>query len=95
LRRTLRLNLPAILNQLKNEGFVAEPATSAVTPRNNHRTIGSRLRSLRLQRNESLSEKVGIMHRLARHYGRNVLRDETFSALPRPQVWYGITRSRY
>lgn len=89
LRRVQGLNAPAIIDQLRREGYLpgaGEQRTVVQT-----QAIGSHLRALRLARGESLAQvaaaveistgflsnlersqtgvSVGIMHRLAHHYG--------------------------
>jgi len=92
LRRVQGLNVTAILMQLRAEGLLTGGgrADAAGPP-----AFGSALRSLRLQRGDSLAKvaraagvsvgflsnlersqtgvSVGIMHKLARYYGRNIL----------------------
>ncbi|MGI8745872.1 MAG: cupin domain-containing protein [Bryobacteraceae bacterium] len=51
LRRVARLNAPAILNQLRQEGLAPARAGS----NGNRDSVGSRLRKLRLQRGEALA----------------------------------------
>jgi DNA-binding transcriptional MerR regulator len=71
LRRVLGLNGPAILNQLRQEGLLAESPAGANG--NSTTLVGSRFRKLRLQRGESLSEaataaniSVGFLSNLER-----------------------------
>ena len=89
LRRVQGLNAPAIINQLRREGLL--PGTGEQQALTHTQAIGSHLRTLRLERGESLAQvaaaaeistgflsnlersqtgvSVGIMHRLAHHYG--------------------------
>jgi DNA-binding transcriptional MerR regulator/mannose-6-phosphate isomerase-like protein (cupin superfamily) len=98
LRRVNGLNAPAILNQLRQEGMLAQGGNGA----GEAPSIGPRLRNLRLQRGESLAMvakalnlsvgflsnlersqsgvSVGISHKLAQHYGANIL--DFFNSTP-------------
>jgi DNA-binding transcriptional MerR regulator len=89
LRRVQGLNAPAIIDQLRREGLL--PGTGEQQALTHTQAIGSHLRTLRLERGESLAQvaaaadisigflsnlersqtgvSVGIMHRLAHHYG--------------------------
>jgi DNA-binding transcriptional MerR regulator len=92
LRRVQRLNAPAILQQLKQEGLLNRSAASQPPEQP---SIGPHFRKLRLQRGESLATvaeavgisvgflsnversqsgaSIGIMRKLAQHYGLNIL----------------------
>lgn len=105
LRRVQGLNAPAILEQLRREGAV-DVRKGAAAP--DTRSIGARLRALRLKTKKSLAEvahangisvgflsnlersqtgaSIGILHRLVKFYGFNMLDFFSRTESPGPLV---------